>query len=398
MTWQRGFGVLWAANALSNLADGLAFIALPLLAASLTSDARLIAGLPLGYAVVRMLFALPIGVWVDRFERRGLLSAANILRGLALLALASCFQFDGANLLLLYLAMALISVLEGICDSAAVAILPQLELPGNLDRANSKIAATQLLADEFAGPPLGGVLFAAAAAVPLYSIGGLWTAAGLIALALPRGRARSIAAGERSYLWTEAREGISWLAKHRVVGALALIGGLASVGYMLPFSILVLFARERLGLDSAGYGMLLAFSAVGGLLGSAIAPKLRRVLGFKKLIVSSLALGALSLGVLSFAASAILAGIMLALYIMHAVIWNICSLSLRQQLVPENLMGRVSAAGKVLGLLGLALGAAAGGLLGTISLALPVAAGAVVFAFCALQALSKLERATGYSR
>lgn len=89
---------------------------------------------------------------------------------------------------------------------------------------------------------------------------------------------------------------------------------------------------------------------------------------------------------------------MLALYIMHAVIWNICSQSLRQQLLLEKLMGWVSAAGSVLGLLGLAVGAAAGGLLGTMSFVFPIATGAVVFVFCALLALSKLERSTGYPR
>lgn len=172
---------------------------------------------------------------MDRFERRGLLATANVLRGLALLTLALSFHFAGPSLLLLYLVMAFIAILEGFCDSAAVAILPQLVPRGNLDRANSKIAATQLVADEFAGPPLGGVLVTLAAAAPLYSMGGLWVVAGLIALSLPRGRARRHTSGERKNLWPEPHEGINWLAKHRVVGALPLIGGLASTGYMLPF-------------------------------------------------------------------------------------------------------------------------------------------------------------------
>lgn len=382
MATQRGFGVLWAASALSNLADGVAFIAVPLIAASLTQDPRLIAGLSLCYAVVRLLVALPVGVWVDRHERRFLLSSANVLRGIALIPLAIAFHFSGPNLLILYLAMAFIAVLEGTADTSAITLLPQIVDSEKLDQANSKISATQLISDEFVGPPLGGYLFSLTAAIPLYAMGGLWAVGGLVALALPRSANPKVTSGERQRIWVEAGEGIRWLGKHRLVGALALISGLASVGYMMAFSILVLFTKEQLGLDSTSYGLLLAFSALGGLVGSAIAPKLRQFLGYRNVIVASLALGSLSLGILAISTSAVLAGVMLALYIMHAVIWNICSLSLRQRLVPEHLMGRVSAASRVLGLAGLALGSVIGGLLGSVSIMLPVATGAVVFALC----------------
>jgi len=379
---QRGFAALWAASSLSNLADGVAFVAVPLIASSLTQDPRLIAGLSLCYSTLRLFLALPTGVLVDRFDRRTLLSWANILRGIALLVLATSFYFSGPNLLALYLAMAFIAIVEGTADTAAIALLPQVVSPKNLDRANSKIAATQLVTDEFAGPPLGGFLFAFAAAIPLYALGGLWTLAGMLALALPRSARPAVGSGERQHIWVEASAGIHWLKKHRLVGTLAMISGLASVGYMMAFSILVLFAKERLGLDSSGYGLLLAFSALGGLAGSATAPRLRRILGYRKAILGSLVLGSLSLGILAISTSVLLAGFMLALYIMHAVIWNVCSISLRQRLVPEQLMGRVSAASRVLGLAGLALGSVAGGLLGGINLTVPVVAGACVLALC----------------
>ncbi|WP_319019268.1 MFS transporter [Glutamicibacter sp. JL.03c] len=188
---------MWTASSLSNLADGVAFAAVPLIAASLTQDPRLIAGLSLCYAAVRLLLALASGAWVDRFDRRTLLSYANILRGIALLVLASSFAFSGPNLWALYLAMAFIAVLEGTADTAAIALLPQLVSPEKLDQANSKITATQLITDEFAGPPLGGFLLAFAAAIPLYAMGGLWAVAGAIALAMPRSARPAVGSGER---------------------------------------------------------------------------------------------------------------------------------------------------------------------------------------------------------
>ncbi|WP_150459947.1 MFS transporter [Nesterenkonia ebinurensis] len=394
MALGRGFGVLWSANALSNLSDGLAFVSMPLLAASMTEDPRLVAGLATLYALVRLFVALPIGVWVDRFDRRTLIVAANLLRGVALVGLALSIQFGPSSLVVLYATMAVVATLESLADNAAVAILPSLVKREQLDSANGRVAAVQLVADEFAGPPLGGFLFALAAAAPVFAMGGLWAVAGLVALALPiRGSSRAPveAPAVRRSVYTDAAEGIVWLARHHVVGGLALIGALASVGYMLAFSILVLFAQERLGLTGTGYGLLLAFSALGGLLGSVLASRLRRCLGYRWTIVTSLLLGALTLGGLALTTNAILAGVLLALYILHAVVWNICSVSLRQRLVPDHLLGRVGGAARVLGLLGLALGSALGGILGTIHLAIPVAVGATVFVFCGLIAAVTLR-------
>lgn len=392
MTTGRGFGVLWSANALSNLADGLAFISMPLLAASMTDDPRIVAGLATLYAIVRLFVALPIGVLVDRIDRRLLIINANLLRGLALLAFALTLHLGLSSLVILYLSMAVVATLESTADNAAVAILPSLVDRGRLDSANGRIAATQLVADEFAGPPLGGFLIAIAAAAPVFAMGGLWAAAGLVALALPvhprthnqLGVATTLH-GPRS-VYKEALEGIAWLAHHRLVGGLALIGALASVGYMLTFSILVLFAWEKLGLNETSYGLLLACSALGGLLGSLITSKLRNKLGYRWTIAGSLLLGALSMGGLAMSTNPIIAGALLAAYILHAVVWNICSTSLRQRLVPNAMLGRVGGATRVLGLLGLALGSFLGGFLGTTSLVTPVATAAGVFVVCSILA------------
>lgn len=218
-------------------------------------------------------------------------------------------------------------------------------------------------------------------------MGGLWAVAGLVALALPSRHSSqppAEAPATRPSIYTDAQEGVVWRARHRVVGSLALIGALASVGYMLPFSILVLLAQERLGLDGTGYGLLLAFSALGGLLGSFLAPRLRRRLGYRWTIVTSLLLGALTLGGLALTTNPFAAGVLLALYMLHAVAWSICAVSLRQRLVPANLLGRVGGAARVLGLLGLAAGSALSGILGAIDLVIPVVAGAVVFVACCL--------------
>lgn len=396
MSLGRQFRVLWSANAASNLADGVAFISMPLLAASLTDDPRLVAGLATTYALVRLVVALPIGVWVDRIDRRTLLIGANLIRGLVVVALAVSVQLELGALPLLYGVFAVIGTMESAADNAAVSLVPSIVSHQDLDRANGRISAAQLIADEFAGPPLGGLLFAAAAAAPMFTIGGLWAAAGLIALALPIRRLGPSSGPEltqRHTVFREALQGARWLAKNKTVGGLAIIGALASVGYMLPFSILVLFAKEQLHLDGFGYGAILAVSAFGGLVGSVTTSRVRGRIGYRWTIVASLATGAASLLALATTTNGAIAAVLLAAYILHAVVWGICATSLRQPLVPDTLRGRVNAASRLLSFVGLALGSALGGTLARVALPLPIAVGGAIFICCAILAAFILPNA-----
>lgn len=386
MSLGRRFHLLLGSSGLSNLSDGLAFVTMPLLAASMTDDPLWIAGLATMYALTRLLVVLPVGVYVDQLDRRSLMVSANLLRGLALVILAASIQFGAASLLALYTVMAVVATLESLADGAAVAMLPSVVPKPALDQANSRIASVQLIGDEFVGPPLGGLLFTVAAVLPVYIMGGVWAAAGVLALALPRRTDRRTQDRSRQTFFTQVTDGTRWLTRHRTIGGLSLIGGLASTGYMLPFSVLVIFAQDRLELTSFGYGLMLAGSALGGLLAALLAPRLRHRWSYRTLITASLALASLSLACLTWTSAPVLAAALLALYIFHAVVWNICATSLRQWLVPDELLGRVGAATRVVSLLGLVLGSALGGLLAGIDIRVPTFAGSLVFLGCAVLA------------
>lgn len=385
MTLGRTFGWLWAGSAAGNAADGIAFVAIPLVAVSLTTDPVLIAGLDLLYAVMRLIFVVPVGVLVDRVGHRSLLWTANILRGGLLVALAAAFALDLGSLPLLYAVFGAIGVLETVADNAALSALPTVVGPADLDRANGRIVATQLVADEFVGPPLGAFLFAVALALPIAVTGGLYAAAGLFFLALPRRQSAVVRATEdrRPSFWREAAHGAAWMRGQRIVGGLALTSGLASIAYMMSFSILVLYATQTLGLSAAGYGILLAVSALGGLLGSALAAPLRRAIGYRRTVPASLALGSATMAGLFFTTNAYLAAALLVAYILHATVWGISSISLRQRLVPDGLRGRANSISKLSGLIGLALGALAGGQLAkAYGLHVPFGVAALAFAGC----------------
>lgn len=380
------FRRLWVGNSFGNLADGLAFVTIPLLAASLTTSPALIAGLTTAYALTRLLVALPVGVHVDRRDRRTLLWTANLLRGLTLVGLAGLLFAGASPIWVLYVVYCLVGVLENVADNAAVAILPDLVADDQLDSANGQIAAAQLVADEFAGPPLGGLLFGLAAGLAVVVTGSLYCLAAIAFLFLPRRTTVPTTADRhRPGIWTEAGEGLRWMAAHRQIRTLVGVSALANFAYLVPFSILVLFALQRLGLTATGYGFLLAFSALGGLVGTGIAARVRRRIGYRATMAASMSLGAASLIALAFTTNPYVAGVLLALYILHATVYSVAATSLRQRLVPAGLRGRVYAGARVLALTGLALGGVVGGALAeAVSLSAPLVAGGAAFAVAVL--------------
>lgn len=378
------FRRLWAGSTAANLADGVAFVAIPLVATSLTSNPTLIAGLDFVYALVRLLLVVPIGVLVDRLDHRMLLWTANVARGGVLLLVAAAFGLGLGSLPLLYLAIACIGALENVADNAAVSILPTIVDDEDLDRANGRITTAQLIADEFAGPPIGGFVFALAVALPIALTGGLYAAAGMLFLALPR-RHRghgSAADNDRPGFWRQAVEGATWTRRHRLLRGLALTTGLASIAYMMTFSILVLYSKDVLALSSTGYGIILALSALGGLAGSVLAAPLRRRFGYRWVIPASLALGSATMIGLFLTTNRYAATLLLAGYILHVTVWNICAVSLRQRLTPEGLRGRVNSMFKLAGLIGLLIGAGIAGPLAGIELAIPYGVAGLIFLPC----------------
>lgn len=385
---------IWFGNASANLADGITFIALPLLATTITDNPLVVAGLAVAHSLSRIVSVLGIGVLIDRADRRRLLYLANFSRAGMFALLTGLVVLDAAPIAALYAVYAAMGVVETLADGAARAVLPQAVPPEGLDKANSQVAGTQLVIDEFIGPPLGGFLFAMAAFAPsalnavAFLLAGFafWRLRGAYAIApantdTPRVSIRA-----------DIREGAAWAARHRVVRLLIILSGITCVAYMIPFSYLVLYAQEELGLDGTGYGLLLAFSALGGLLGSFVAARLRRKIGYGWSIVAALVTGAISFTVISLTTNIFLVAIALATYIAHAVVWGIMSTSVRQQATPAAMMGRVGSLNGFAGLIGLALGAGAGGLLASgLGYRAPFAIAAAIFAGAAVLALVSIR-------
>jgi MFS family permease len=333
---------LWVGNTISNLGDGVSFIAVPLLATTLTDNPVLVAGLSVAYTVPRLLVSLLSGALVDRLDRRRLMYFGNFGRAAAMGTLGVAAAFGVADITLLYAVFVVLGLLETVADNAAFAILPTVVEREDLERANGQIAGAQLVADEFIGPPLGGFLFAVAVALPILFDAASFAIAAVIFLSLRGDFASHIAAETKKVsIRQDIGVGVRWLARHRFLRSMTVMFTLTNLAYSIPFSILVLFAREQLDLSEVGYGILLSVSAIGGLLGSWLAARIRRLMGFTWTICGALLVGAASFLVIAATSNPIVAGIALAAYIFQTVVWNIVAASVSQRLIPDELRGRV---------------------------------------------------------
>ncbi|MCW3820612.1 MFS transporter [Micromonospora sp. DR5-3] len=359
----RPFWAFWSAAALANVGDGIRLAAFPLLAASLTTS-------PIGVAAVTAAQALPwlvtgllAGSLADRRGARTLLAQADVARVIVLGALVVAVMMGWASLPLVLLASFLLGVGETVRDTAAQTALPCLVPDRLLERANGRLAAGEIVGNEFVGPPVGAALFVVGAALPFAANGASLALAVMLVLTLPlslAGRPPLVATAQVSQ---GVVAGLRWLVRHRVLRVLVVVTAAVAAADSAWFAILVLYATNRLGTGTVGFGILLAVGALGGLLGSLVADRL--VAGRRhRIVVSwSLAITAGIPAVLAVTSQLWAAVLVIVVTSGSFAVLNVTVVSLRQRLVPRELLGRVVAAGRTLSFSTAAAGALLGGVL-----------------------------------
>jgi MFS family permease len=355
------FARLWTASAISNLGDGVAGVAAPLLVASLTDSPALVAGAVFAQQLPWLLFSLPAGAWVDRLDRRRLLLTVNLARGALLAGLAAAVWSGAATIALLYTAFFLFGVGETLADSTSVALLPGIVPTEGLARANARPLGTYLVGNQLVGPPFGAWLFVLAAPLPFALDAASFLAAALLVAPLLRRHAPAPGLPRRRPLRAEIAEGLRWLWRHRTLRLLAVCVGVMNLAGAGSFAIWVLWAHQRLGLHGVGFGALVTAYTAGGLLGTTLASRLEARFGPAILLRAGLCIEATCQLSLALARTPWIAGATLVLFGAHATVWGVVSVSLRQRIVPERLLGRVSSVYFLFDLGGAALGTLLGG-------------------------------------
>ena len=388
---------LWTAATISTLGDGVYVTALPLLAASLTRDPLQVSLVNLAEWLPWLLFGLLSGALVDRLDRRWVMWTVDAARCALVGGLAAAVALGWASIPLLVVSGFLLGIGQTLFDTASQSLIPSV-VPRDqavLERANSRLYATSTIGQQLAGPPAGGFLFTLATWVPFGADAVSFVASSAL-IATIRGRfAPARAEGARTRLRTEIAEGLAWLTRHRLLRTLAILVGGANIAGSAGTAILVLFAQERLGLGSVGYGVLLTGEAVGGLAGSAVASRISQRIGPGATLIACLVGMAGALLGIGVTSSAWVAGAMLAVIGAVGVIFNVVGVSLRQSLVPDALMGRVVGTYRLVALGMIPLGSLLGGVLGsTLGLRAPFLIGGALLVAISLLALPVINNRT----
>jgi len=365
----RDFRWLLASSWTSNIGDGIALAAAPLLIASMTSSPILVAAGAVLQFLPWLILGLHAGAIADRFDRRRLVMFANAARAIVLAGLCVFLFTDTANIWVVLAAAFLYGTAEVFVDTASSTLLPMLVKPADLGIGNARLQAGYLVANQFAGPPVGAFLFAAGHALPfLVEVVCVLLAVVLISrMARTPVPPRSVSIAEpveaRSPVHTDIAEGVRWMWRNPPVRMLVLIILTFNITWAAPWGVLVLYATEHLHMGAVGYGTLTTASAAGGILATLTFGWLERHVSFATLMRV-----ALSLEVLMHLAFALTNVGWVALVIMfvfgtYAFVWGTISTTVRQRLVPHELQGRVASVNMVGVFGGMVIGQALGGVI-----------------------------------
>jgi MFS family permease len=355
-----GFRWLLASSWVSNLGDGIAVAAVPLLVASLTHDPFLVALATVLRQLPWLMFGLLAGALADRWDRRRLVVVVDLARALVLAALSVALVTGTAGIALVLVCVFLVGTAEVFADTTSQTLLPMLVAREDLGVANSRMMAGFVTVNQLVGPPIGAALFVAGSLWPFLGQAVL-VAAGAILVArvvLPRREVRPQRAVRHDVV-----EGLRWVRHQPAVRTLVLTIVSFNVTFGAAWSVLVLWSQRRLGLDDVGFGLLTTVSAVGGLLGTALYGRITARVSMGDVMRIGLVLETVTHLVLALTTSPAVAYVVFFVFGAHAFIWATTSVTVRQHAVPEELQGRVTGLNQVGSLGGMVIGSALGGVI-----------------------------------
>ncbi len=358
------FWTLLVSSASSNLADGVVKVVLPLIAVRWTDSPVLVSGILVSLSLPWLLFAIPAGVLVDSVDRRLAMMLANLVRVGALLALAVAISTRVESIWVLYLVAFVLGIVETVYDTAAQSLLPSVVPVKALGRANGRLSAAEISTNLFVGPPLGGFLVATGIVLGVTGSAGLWGVA-LVALVLLPGRFRP----DRSE-FEESRPdllgGIRFVWDNHVLRAMALmvsVCNIATSAFLGTFVVFAVGSGSAMALSDTGYGALLTSAGAGSLVGSMTTTGLAGMIGRGRLLATTLASMGLFVGLPAVTSN--YWWILISFFVGGFAVasWNVVTLTFRQRVTPDTVLGRVNSFYRLIAWGTLPLGALLGGAL-----------------------------------
>jgi MFS family permease len=358
MPMPLAFRRLWLAGAVDNIGDGAFLAAIPLLAVTITHDPRLVSVVSAATTLPWLLVSLPVGALVDRRDRVGLMWRSQVVQTVIVVVVAVLAASGRAGIVDLGALAFLMGCCEVVFGNASQSVLPQLVPKELLHKANGQQYAAQTAGALFVGPPLGSLLFGLAVWLPFGANAASFAISAALLASLPRTHRER---GPHPAMWRSVAEGMRWLRGSRLLRKLALLLGIATFCGQLGNATMVLLATQTLHVSDRGYGVLLAAAAVGAVTGGLVNARVVHRIGEPAALLTSMGAMAVSYLGIGLAPDPAVMAIFMAGNGLFVTMWNVVTVSLRQELVPTELLGRVNSVYRMLGWGFMPLGAICGG-------------------------------------
>jgi len=376
------FNRMWASSMVSNLSDGILIAAAPLLAISLTDSTVLISAIGAMVMLPWLLFAIPIGVLVDRVDRRFIMAGANATRSAVVGALALLISIDQVTIYWLLVASFVIGVCEVAADTTAQSLIPQILEEKNFEKGNSRLQISETVIQGFVGAPLSGFIYAIAIALPFF-INSLGLAvASLLALSIPIKYLQDVRKDdvekEKKKFVADMKFGIKYLFNEKVLRRLVVTTASIGVCYSMGTATMVLFIIKELELPKQLFGVILTIQGIGAITGAFMAPRLSKKFGRSRVMTFGITSSSIVLLLQGFSPN-IYVFVALATFGAFAVSqWNILLMATYQTVIPNELYGRIHGTRRTLVWGMMPIGSLLGGVLAHYSLRLPMYVGGAI--------------------
>ena len=391
------FNRLFSASVISNLSDGLLAVAAPLLAISLTKDPILISMLSAFVMLPWLLFAIPIGLIVDRSNKRLLITFTNSIRFITAGLVALAISTETITIYWLLLATFLIGTCEVATDTAAQSLIPVILEKKNFEKANSRMNIAETVIQNFIGAPLSGFLYATAIVLPfiLNSLGFLIAAFFVFMIPahlISQGSSAETPVTEKKSFISEIRFGLNYLWNDRPLRRLVATTTSLGLFYSLSTSTLILFITEILEVQAKYFGVLMAGAGSGGVLGGILTPILSKKFGRGAVLAVAIFISSITVVFQGISPNVWVFGVIGFISNFAITNWNILLMSCYQVLIPADLYGRIHGARRTFVWGVMPIGALLGGVIAQSGLRLPLIVGGIATTLISISAFTFVYR------
>jgi predicted MFS family arabinose efflux permease len=355
----RDYMWLWSGQVVSTLGSTASTVLYPLLILALTDspEAAGIAGAL--RALPYIVFSLPVGALIDRWDRKAVMIRCDIGRALAVASIPLAVAFDALTLTHVYV----VTVIEGslfvFFNIAEVAALPRVVAAPQLPEATAYNEAGFGIAN-ILGPPIGTTLYQVFGRAVPFLADALTYCVSVVSLLRVKARFQIETASQKRDLRSEVAEGLRWLWANPLIRYMAfLTGGLNVINAGMPLIVIVL--AKGVGASDAEIGLVFSFVGIGGIAGSLVGGRIQRRFSFGQVINGCMVAGALLFPLYAVMPSYIWLGVVAGLYYFLAPIYNVVQFSYRLSLIPDRLQGRVNSTFRLLAFGFMPIGAALAG-------------------------------------